>query len=171
MKLIVGSIFAIIANTYELIDRQIKITERPFYISTQIKDKSEIYNAVDEYNRYPFSPALLETDNKEQNHIRIQYSDDGIMGSTYMDAVINSAGYFELDKTVISFDKRLNGNVLQCVLLHEILHSQMLYHNEIPNSMMNYSVSVIETGEIIEEQKKCELSIDDIIGLMSVKYS
>ena len=167
MKLILNLVSLIQVYTYNLIDTTIKITERPFYISNRIEDKTEIYNAVDEYNRFSyFYPALIETNNKEKPHIRIQYGE--LIGGTYMSADTNSGGYFELDKTVISFSDKLNGNVLQCVMLHEILHTQMIYHNQIEGSIMNYSVSITQDGDIIQEKKRCELNVDDIIGLMMV---
>jgi len=168
MKLINILISLIQVYTYNLIDTTIRITERPFYISKKIEDKTEIYNAVDEYNRFSyFYPALIETNNKEKPHIRIQYS-DGIMGATYMNAVTNSGGYFELDKTVISFNKRATGNTLQCIILHEILHTQMIYHNQIEGSIMNYTVVTNQNGDIIQEASPCKLNVDDIIALMAV---
>jgi hypothetical protein len=168
IKLINILISLIQVYTYNLIDTTIKITERPFYISNRIEDKTEIYNAVDEYNRFSyFYPALIETNNKEKPHIRIQYS-DGIMGATYMNAVTNSGGYFELDKTVISFNKRATGNTLQCIILHEILHTQMIYHNQIEGSIMNYTVVTNQNGDIIQEASPCKLNVDDIIALMAV---
>ena len=168
MKLVSFLISLIQVYTYNLIDTTIRIPERPFYISGRIEDKTEIYNAVDEYNRFSyFYPTLLETNNKEKPHIRIQHS-DGSMGATYMNAVTNSGGYFELDKTVISFNKRATGNTLQCIILHEFLHTQMIYHNDIQGSIMNYTVSVTQYGDIIQEKKRCELNVDDIIGLMVI---
>ena len=167
MKLINIFISLIQVYTYNLIDTIIRINDRPYYISKKIEDKSEIYNAVDEYNKFSyFYPALIETNNKEKPHIRIQYGE--LIGGTYMSADTNSGGYFELDKTVISFSDKLNGNVLQCVMLHEILHTQMIYHNQIEGSIMNYSVSITQDGDIIQEKKRCELNVDDIIGLMMV---
>lgn len=169
MKLVSFLISLIQVYTYNLIDTTIKIPERPFYISGRIEDKTQIYNAVDEYNRFSyFYPALLETTDTKLNHIRIQYS-DGIMGATFMNAVTNSGGYFELDKTVISFNKNLNGNVLQCVLLHEILHTQMIYHNQIEGSIMNYTVFLDQNGNIIPEPTPCKLNVDDIISLIYMK--
>jgi hypothetical protein len=172
MKLILNLISLIQVYTYNLIDTTIRIPERPYYISKKIEDKSEIYNAVNEYNRFSyFYPALVETNNKEKSHIRIQYdsSPNGLgMGGTYMSADTNSGGYFELAKTVISFSDKLNGNVLQCVMLHEILHTQMIYHNWIAGSIMNFSVSITQDGDIIQETVPCKLNVDDIIGLMSV---
>ena len=168
IKLINILISLIQVYTYNLIDTTIKITERPFYISGRIEDKTQIYNAVDEYNRFSyFYPALIETTDKKLNHIRIQYS-DGIMGATYMNAVTNSGGYFELDKTVISLNKRATGNTLQCIILHEILHTQMIYHNDIEGSIMNYTVSITQNGDIIQEPTPCKLNVDDIISLMAV---
>jgi hypothetical protein len=166
MKLIVGSIFVIIANTYQLIDTCIRYNDRPFYISKKIEDKSEIYNAINEYNRYGYYPALIETNNREMNHIRIQYSVGDLMGGLAMSALTHSGGYFELAKSIISFSAKLKGNTLQCVVLHELLHSQMLYHNEIDGSLMNYSVKVNQMGDIIEEDEPCKLNDDDISGLM-----
>jgi hypothetical protein len=166
MKVLLNFIFVIFANTFQLIDTCIRYNDRPFYISKKIEDKSEIYNAINEYNRYGYYPALIETNNREMNHIRIQYGE--LIGGTYMSADTNSGGYFELDKTVISFSDKLNGNVLQCVMLHEILHTQMIYHNQIEGSIMNYSVSITQDGDIIQEKKRCELNVDDIIGLMMV---
>ena len=168
MNLILNLISLIQVYTYNLIETIIRIPERPFYISKKIEDKSEIYKAVDEYNRFSyFYPALLETNNKKLNHIRIQYGD--LMGATFMTSNTNSGGYFELDNTVVSFNKNLNGNTLQCVILHEILHTQMIYHNDIQGSIMNYSVSITQNGDIIEEAEPCKLNVDDIISLIYIK--
>lgn len=167
IKLINILISLIQVYTYNLIDTTIRIPERPFYISGRIEDKTEIYNAVDEYNRFSyFYPTLLETNNKEKPHIRIEYGD--LIGATYMNAVTNSGGYFELDKTVISFNKKATGNTLQCIILHEFLHTQMIYHNDIQGSIMNYTVSVTQYGDIIQELTPCKLNVDDIIALMMV---
>jgi hypothetical protein len=169
MKVLLGCIFVIFANTFQLIDTCIRYNDRPFYVSGRIEadQKVEIYNAINEYNRYGYYPALIETTDKKLNHIRIQYS-DGIMGATYMNAVTNSGGYFELDKTVISFNKRATGNTLQCIILHEILHTQMIYHNQIEGSIMNYTVVTNQNGDIIQEASPCKLNVDDIIALMAV---
>jgi hypothetical protein len=152
--------------TFQLIDTCIRYNDRPFYISKKIEadQKLEIYKAVDEYNRYGYYPALIETNNREMNHIRIQYGE--IMGGLYMSALTNAGGYFELAKSIISFSAKLRGNTLQCVVLHELLHSQFLFHNEIEGSLMNYSVKVNQMGDIIEETAPCKLNDDDISGLM-----
>ena len=169
MKVLLNFIFVIFANTFQLIDTCIRYNDRPFYVSGRIEadQKVEIYNAINEYNRFSyFYPALLETNNKEKSHIRIQYSVGDLMGGLTMSAVTNAGGYFELAKSVISFSAKLKGNTLQCVVLHELLHSQMLYHNDIPNSLMNYSVKVNQMGDIIEEVEPCKLNDDDISGLI-----
>jgi hypothetical protein len=169
MKVLLNFIFVIFANTFQLIDTCIRYNDRPFYVSGRIEadQKVEIYNAINEYNRFSyFYPALLETNNKEKSHIRIQYSVGDLMGGLTMSAVTNAGGYFELAKSVISFSAKLKGNTLQCVVLHELLHSQMLYHNDIPNSLMNYSVKVNQMGDIIEEAEPCKLNDDDISGLI-----
>ena len=167
MKVLLGCIFVIFANTYNLIETIIRIPERPFYISKKIEDKTDIYNAVDEYNRFSyFYPALLETNNKKLNHIRIQYGD--LMGATAIKASLYSDDKFYIDDTVISFNKRATGNTLQCIILHEILHTQLITHNNIAGSIMNYSVSITHDGDIIQEKKRCELNVDDIISLMAV---
>jgi len=169
MKVLLGCIFVIFANTFQLIDTCIRYNDRPYYISKKIEDKSEIYNAVNEYNRFSyFYPALLETTDKEKPHIRIQHS-DGSMGATYMNAVTNSGGYFELDKTVINFNKRATGNTLQCIILHEILHTQMIYHNQIEGSIMNYTVKITQNGDIIQDTAPCKLNVDDIVSLIYIK--
>lgn len=179
MKLLYNIINLLQVFTYNLIDPTIRISERPYYISGRIENKSEIYNAVDEYNRFSyFYPALVETNNKNLNHIRIQYNQMSSninniydsMGSTFMNAVTNSGGYFELDKTVISFNKRVTGNTLQCIILHEILHTQMIYHNQIQGSIMNYTVFLDHNGNIIQDTTPCKLNVDDIISLISVNY-
>ena len=166
MKVLLGCIFVIFANTFQLIDTCIRYNDRPFYISKKIEDKTQIYNAINEYNRYGYYPALIETNNREMNHIRIQYSVGDLMGGLAMSALTHSGGYFELAKSIISFSAKLKGNTLQCVVLHELLHSQMLYHNEIDGSLMNYSVKVNQMGDIIEEPVPCKLNDDDISGLM-----
>jgi hypothetical protein len=158
----------IVANTFQLIDTCIRYNDRPFYVSGRIEadQKVEIYNAINEYNRYGYYPALIETTDKKLNHIRIQYSVGDLMGGLAMSALTHSGGYFELAKSIISFSAKLKGNTLQCVVLHELLHSQMLYHNEIDGSLMNYSVKVNQMGDIIEEPVPCKLNDDDISGLM-----
>jgi len=168
MKLINILISLIQVYTYNLIDTIIRLPERPFYISKRIEDKTEIYNAVDEYNKFSyFYPALLETADKKLNHIRIQYSDSD-MGSTAIKASLYINDKFYIDETVINFNKNLNGNTLQCVILHEILHTQLITHNNIAGSIMNYSVSITQNGDIIQEKKRCELNVDDIIALMTI---
>lgn len=168
MNLILNLISLIQVYTYNLIDTTIRILERPYYISNRIEDKTEIYNAVDQYNKFSyFYPALIETNNKEKPHIRIEYGD--LMGATFMTANTNSGGYFELDKTVISFNKKATGNTLQCIILHEILHSQMIYHNDIQGSIMNYTVFLDQNGNIIPETTPCKLNVDDIVNLIYIK--
>jgi hypothetical protein len=168
IKLINILISLIQVYTYNLIDTTIRITERPFYISKKIEDKTDIYNAVDEYNRFSyFYPALLETNNKKLNHIRIQYGD--LMGATAIKASLYSDDKFYIDDTVISFNKRATGNTLQCIILHEILHTQLITHNNIAGSIMNYSVSITHDGDIIQEASPCKLNVDDIVNLIYVK--
>lgn len=156
----------ILCSTYELIIKKIRIPNRDFYISTQIQDSqiSEIYNAINEYNKYF---VLKETYDKNTNHIRIQYG-DGLMGYTVLSASLYSDNQFYIDRSIISFNDRLTGNTLQCVILHEVLHSQGLTHNEIEGTVMNYSVKINRDDDIIQDEMPCKLALDDIIGLLEI---
>jgi hypothetical protein len=171
MKLINILISLIQVYTYQLIDTTIRIPERPYYISKKIEDKSEIYNAVGEYNRFSyFYPALIETTDKKLNHIRIQYSDSNLMGATSIKASLYNNDKFYIDNTVISFNKIATGNTLQCVMLHELLHTQLITHNDIDGSIMNYTVLINENGNIIQEPTPCKLNVDDVVSLIAVNY-
>ena len=166
LKLIINFILLILGNTYELIDTNIQINDRPIYISGRIipEQKKEIRNAIQEFNNYF---PMVETENKLIPHTRIQYGD--IIGGTHMSATTTSDGKFIIDKSIITFNKRLTGNTLGCVIIHEILHSRGLYHSDVEGSIMNYTVKMTTDGEIIQTER-CDLTADDVDGLNYINY-
>ena len=101
---------------------------RPVYISKMISDnhKECIFNAMNQL-------GLEQTENKEENHIRIEYANyngGGIemMAQTDFDA-------FYIYHTVIGINRLLNDVSFQCIVLHELSHACGLSHNENSNVM------------------------------------
>ena len=136
---------------------------RPIYISSQISNDKVYYikKAIDKMD-------LTQTYDKNLNHIRIQYDND-IIGNTAMTASVYNTGNFIIDSTIISFNPNLYDNILGCVILHEICHSQGLFHSTEINSIMNYTVYVNKEGYILNENIECFLAQDDLDGLEYVK--
>lgn len=100
---------------------------RPVYISKLITDehRDAIYNAMSQL-------GLEETEDKSENHIRIEY-DNYNGGGIEMLAGTDYDGFY-IYKTVIGVNRLLDVNSFQCVILHELGHSLSLAHNE--NSMV-----------------------------------
>ena len=126
---------------------------RPIYISKLINDehRESIYIAMEQLN-------LQETQNKTENHIRIEYAH---YNGVNMLASSHTNGYFEVYETIIGMNRLLDSVMFQCVILHELCHSFGLGHNEnsrIMNPIINYTVSY------------CYLSIGDIISLYNIGF-
>ena len=161
MKLLLNCINLIVCFTFNTIN--LIYPNRNVYISSQISNEQVYYikKAIDKFN-------LSRTYDKNDNHIRIQY-DNSIIGNTAMTASVYNTGNFVVENTIISFNPILYENVLSCVILHELGHSYGLYHNNISNSIMNYTLFVDKEGYILNENIECELSDDDLDGLEYVK--
>ena len=140
----------------------VKFPVRSFYISKLISNnhREGIYDAINEYNsNTSLWDELIETNYKNQNHIRIQYSrgNNGIK----MLAGSQSNGDFEVYNTIIEFSSLLNKKLTKCVILHEIGHAFGLSHNEKKDSIMN---SVFN-----HDREICEFSLDDILNLYEIQ--
>jgi hypothetical protein len=61
-------------------------------------------------------------------------------------------------------------NMSYNVILHEILHSLGLDHTDKPG-MMSYSIREYFFGYPIEDQNKLWLSVDDVHGVLLIKYA
>jgi hypothetical protein len=102
---------------------EIKWHRRPVYISKLITDnhKEDILNAMNQL-------GLEETENKKENHIRVEYSNfNG--GGIEMVAATDYDGFY-IYETIIGINRLLNSNSFQCVALHELSHSLSLAHQE-----------------------------------------
>ena len=96
---------------------------RPVYISKLITDnhKEGILNAMNQL-------GLEETEDKSENHIRVEYSNfNG--GGIEMVAATDYDGFY-IYETIIGINRLLNSNSFQCVALHELSHSLSLAHQE-----------------------------------------
>ena len=102
---------------------EIQWERKPVYISKLITDdhKEGILNAMSQL-------GLEETENKEENHIRIEY-DNYNGGGILMDATTAYDGFY-IYKTVIGINRLLDDVMMQCVALHELCHALGLNHNE-----------------------------------------
>ena len=56
------------------------------------------------------------------------------------------------------------------VIMHEILHSLGMDHSQ-KQGMMSYSIREYFLGYPIEDQNKLWASVDDIRGLLYIKYA
>ena len=117
---------------------------RPVYISKMISNdhRDGILNAMEQL-------GLEETEDKSENHIRVEY-DNYNGGGCEMLAGTDFDGFY-IYKTVIGVNRLLDSNSFQCIALHELAHSVGLAHREegvmrpILNSTKNYcSLSYIE---------------------------
>ena len=161
MKLFVTCIKIIRIYTYSIIG--LLYPYRPIYISSQIQEEQVYYikKSIEKMD-------LTQTYDKSLNHIRIQYDND-IIGNTAMVASVYNSGNFIIDSTIINFNSNLYDNILGCVILHELFHSQSLFHNNITGSIMNWTLSVDKNGLILNDNVECELSQDDLLALEYVK--
>ena len=157
MRLLINCINLILGYTFYTIGITYPI--RNVYISSQISNEQIFYiqNSIAKFN-------LTRTYDKNSNHIRIQY-DNNIIGNTAMSAFLYSIGSFVVSDTTISFHPNLYDNVLGCIILHEIGHSLGLSHNNITNSIMNWTLYINEYGYILNNNDECELSQDDLDGI------
>ena len=154
MNIVKIFISLILSATSQFIN-SVKFPHRPVYISKWISDehKESIYNAMDQLD-------LIETQNKTDNHIRIEYANyNG--GGISMEAHSHTDGYFEVYKSIIGINRLLDPVMFQCVVLHELLHAAGLAHNEnsqVMKPIINYTESF------------CYLDIEDIINLYNIGF-
>ena len=116
---------------------EINWRRRLVYISKLIHDghRDGILNAMTQL-------GLDETENKEENHIRVEY-DNYNGGGIQMLASTDYDGFY-IYETVIGVNRLLDDNAFQCIILHELCHACGLSHREegimqpILNSTKNY---------------------------------
>ena len=133
--------------------------QRNVYISSQISNEQVYYiqNSINKMN-------LSRTYDKNENHIRVEYC-DACYGITRMSSTLMSSGSFLIGYTNIGFHPNLTGNVLGCVILHELLHSMGLFHNNISNSIMNYTLYLDSDYYVMNDNTECFISDDDHAGI------
>ena len=102
---------------------ELKWEKRPVYISKMINDnhKEGIYNAMTQL-------GLDETENKDENHIRVEY-DNYNGGGIQMLASTDYDGFY-IYETVIGVNRLLDDNAFQCCILHELCHALSLSHRD-----------------------------------------
>ena len=157
MKLLLTCLEIMVCYSFNILGLTYPI--RNVYISSQIQQEQVYYIKKSIEKLY-----LTRTYDKNLNHIKIQYNAD-IIGNTVMSATLYSTGSFVVENTIISFNPVLTENVLGCVILHELGHSQGLFHNNVSGSIMNWTIFVDENGYILNDNVECFLSEDDIMGL------
>ena len=76
-----------------------------------------------------------------------------------------------INNTAISISNKLLSypNTLYNVVLHEILHSLGLDHSP-EDGLMSYAVTQNWFGGVEDDDRKLWLSIDDLLGLINLKY-
>ena len=156
MKLLINFIKITLVYTFNIIG--LVFLPHPVYISSQIQP-DQVYHIEKSINKF----NLTRTYDKNENLIRIQYDND-IIANTAMVASVYNSGNFIIDSTIINFNSNLYDNILGCVILHELFHSQSLFHNNITGSIMNWTLYVDKNGLILNDNVVCGLSQDDLDG-------
>lgn len=153
MNIIKSFIGVILSVTCQYINN-VRFPIRPIYISRMISDehRDSIHIAMQQLD-------LQQTENKTENHIRIEY-DNYNGGGIYMDAHSHTDGYFEVYKTVIGINRLLDPVMFQCICLHELGHAFGLGHTDsgVMSSVINFT------------ENYCYLSIQDIINLYNIGF-
>lgn len=103
---------------------EIKWERKSVYISKWITDehKEGIYNAMSQL-------GLEETENKIENHIRIEYNASVNGGGIEMLAGTNYNAFY-IYETVIGINRLLDPVMFQCICLHELCHAMGLGHRD-----------------------------------------
>jgi predicted Zn-dependent protease len=153
--------------TFAQLINTVKFGFRPIYISKLIDPEhvEAIHMAMYEYNRYAVlwdDQLLTETEDKNQNHIRIEYQDS--YNGCSMSATSMTEGYFQVNETTIGFQQFLSKIMTQCIILHELGHALGLGHtsNE-TNSIMHTTLSSLQSHV-------CALQKMDLINLYHGNY-
>jgi hypothetical protein len=157
MKLLINFIKIIGCFTYYIIG--ITYPPRNVYISSQISNE-QVYHIKKSINKM----NLSRTYDKSENLIRVEYC-DACYGITRMSATLYSTGSFLIVNTNIGFHPNLTDNILGCVILHELGHSMGLHHNNISNSIMNYTLYLDSDYYVMNDNTECFLSDDDNLGI------
>lgn len=153
---------------YELLQNYIPTSPtKLFYTDNSLRDISnEVCNYINDFNIHKciISPPSGYTNPVLQNNINtisVSYANDYYYGYTKL---------YNTNETDIIINHKLlkSKNTIYNVLLHEVVHSIGLNHtNEF--GIMNYSLTMNERNEILEDRKRIYLSIDDIRGLRYIK--
>lgn len=149
LKLLINFILLIQLATSQHIE--LKWERRPVYISKMISEehRDSIYNAMIQLD-------LNETEDKTENHIRIEYERyNG--GGIEMLAATDYDGFY-IYKTVIGINRLLDNVMFQCISLHELGHSLGLAHRDV--GVMRPIINITENY--------CYLDIEDYINLWKI---
>jgi hypothetical protein len=140
-------------------------TEQVEYIKDAI-NKFNIVGLFDEKKTLSIievKPSLFG-ESKSRHYTRIEYGDS--MGLTSINARLYSDKFY-IYSTVISFRRDLVGESLVCVILHELLHSVLVSHNLLKDSIMNISISVDMNNNNIIQHEPCNLSLNDVLSILN----
>ena len=133
---------------------------RPIYISKHISQDhvESIHWAMSEYNRYATlwnDELFTETDDKNENHIRIEYAS---YNGCSMSSVSMSEGFFQVSETIIGFQQSLDSVMTQCIVLHELGHALGLGHTSNETDSIMHEI-------LFPRQEMCTLKKTDIINI------
>ena len=135
---IINLLLLAITNGFNLINGIIPY-QKKYYISSKITDihRSFITDAINILD--------LETqDYYDRECIRIYYSDLRYTGFSDFDGYLLGTNEWMIDKISIGINPNIEFyNTFVLIMLHELLHTIGCMHSNIPNSIMNTSILVI----------------------------
>ena len=137
MNIIASLLFTAI-NGYNLINAIIPY-QKKYYISSKISDTHKLW-ITDAINILD-----LQTQEYYNNEcIRIRYDTKRYTGFSDFDGYLLGTNEWVIEKISIAVNPNIEFyNTFLLIMIHELLHSVGCMHSEIPNSIMNVSILII----------------------------
>lgn len=159
MFFLLNIILSLAVSGFNLINGKI-LKNKPYYISSQISDthRSFITDAMNIIQ--PFKKLEIQ-EYYDNNCIRIHYSNLRYTGFTDFKGYLNNDNEWIITNIDIGINPNIEYyNVFVLIMTHELLHSIGCMHSDVPNSIMNVSLLVV--NGVIEDTEYPILNQDDL---------
>lgn len=163
---IINLFFVVSITAYNLINGVIP-HQKNYYISSKISDMHKLW-ITDAMNIINPIKKLETQEYYNNNCIRIRYDTKRYTGFTDFEGYLTNDNTWIIDKINVGINPNIQFyNTFVSTMTHELLHSIGCMHSDVPNSIMNISLYVI--NEKVQDTEYPILHQDDIAAINALK--
>lgn len=177
--MILNFIFTSLATSYTFINGDNNDWNKPIYLSRSLSEPHtscvvESIKILNEFSIY-YEPTSITDTYVDGESVRIGYYEPYDQwkrrtASSSFHGILLSSNQWQVEKTSINLNQNITDFDTCCsIVLHELLHVRGLYHTDYAGSVLNSTVYFSPDGYMYPLERP-RMTLDDIIGLMSVPY-